>query len=193
LKQNPLGTRAIRINAATLAGAVLMAGYLSAAFISAPLKARPSHRNEIQQDSNKAQGGNVAAQHASGPFEVKLVPQGTPDKAEGSTLARMSLDKQYHGGLEATAKGEMLTAGTEVQGSAGYVAIERVTGMLNGRTGSFVLQHCGRLTRGAPVQNITVVPDSGSEQLTGITGKLTVIIEGGKHSYEFEYELPPTH
>lgn len=135
----------------------------------------------------------MAAQHASGPFEVKLVPQGAPDKTEGSTLARMSLDKQYHGGLEATAKGEMLTAGTEVQGSAGYVAIERVTGTLNGRTGSFVLQHCGTLTRGAPVLNITVVPDSGSGQLSGITGKLTVIIESGKHSYEFEYELPPAH
>ncbi len=134
----------------------------------------------------------MAAQHASGTFEVKLVPQGIPDKAEGSTLARMSLDKQYRGGLEATAKGEMLTAGTEVQGSAGYVAIERATGTLNGRTGSFVLQHSGTLTRGAPMQNITVVPDSGSGQLTGITGKLTVIIEGGKHSYEFEYELPHT-
>ncbi len=134
----------------------------------------------------------MAAQHASGTFDVKLVPQGTPDKAEGSTLARMSLDKQYHGGLEATAKGEMLTTGTEVQGSAGYVAIERVTGTLNGRTGSFVLQHSGTLTRGAPIQNITVVPDSGSGQLTGITGKLTVIVDGGKHSYEFEYELPHT-
>jgi autotransporter translocation and assembly factor TamB len=175
-----------------LAGAVLVAGCLSAAFISAPLKARSSHENEIQQDANKAQGGNVAAQHASGPFEVKLAPQGTPDKAEGSTLARMSLDKQYHGGLEATAKGEMLTAGTNVQGSAGYVAIERVTGTLNGRTGSFVLQHSGTLTRGAATQNITVVPDSGSGQLVGITGKLTVIIEGGKHSYEFEYTLPHT-
>src|SRR5580700_1003446 len=161
-----------------------MAGYLSAAFISAPLKARPSHRNEIQQDSSKAQGGSVAAQHASGPFEVKLVPQGTPDKAEGSTLARMSLDKQYHGALEATAKGEMLSAGTEVQGSAGYVAIERVTGTLNGKTGSFVLQHNATLTRGSPSLNIIVVPDSGSGQLVGITGKLNVTIEGGKHSYD---------
>ena len=134
----------------------------------------------------------MATQHASGPFDVKLVPQGTPDKAEGSTLARISLDKQYHGGLEAMAKGEMLTAGTDVQGSAGYVAIERVTGTLNGRTGSFVLQHSATLTRGAPVLNITVVPDSGSGQLVGITGKLAVIIETGKHSYEFEYALPQT-
>ncbi len=132
----------------------------------------------------------MATQHASGPFDVKLAAQGTPDKADGSTLARMSIDKHYHGDLEAIAKGEMLTAGTEVQGSAGYVAIERVTGTLKGRSGSFVLQHSATLTRGVPVQNITVVPDSGSGQLTGITGKLTVIIEGGKHSYEFEYSLP---
>jgi hypothetical protein len=149
-----------------------------------------SGKKHAGPQNESGRGQPVTTQKASGPFEVKLVPQGTPDKAEGSTLARMSLDKQYHGGLEATAKGEMLTAGTDVQGSAGYVAIERVTGTLNGRAGSFVLQHSGTLTRGAPVQNITVVPDSGSGQLVGITGKLTVIIEGGKHSYEFEYELP---
>ena len=86
------------------------------------------------------------ARRQCGPFDVKLVPQGTPDKAEGSTLARMSLNKQYHGDLEATAKGEMLTAGTDVQGSAGYVAIDRITGTLNGRTGSFVLQHSGKIS-----------------------------------------------
>lgn len=136
-------------------------------------------------------GAAVATHHASGPFEVKLVAQGAPDKAQGSTLARMSIDKEYHGGLEATAKGEMLTAGTEVKGSAGYVAIERVTGTLNSRAGSFVLQHSGTLTRGAPEQKITVVPDSGTGQLVGLAGKLTVIIEDGKHTYEFEYSLPP--
>ena len=136
-------------------------------------------------------GGAVTTLHATGPFDVKVVPQGTPDKAEGSTLARMSIEKQYHGALEASAKGEMLSAGTEVQGSAGYVAIERVTGTLNGKTGSFVLQHNATLSRGAPSLNIVVVPDSGSGQLVGITGKLNVIIEGGKHSYDFEYTLPP--
>jgi hypothetical protein len=145
----------------------------------------------VMQDAGQ-KGAAVAAQNASGPFDVKLVAQGNPDKAEGSTLARMSIEKQYHGGLEASAKGEMLTAGTDVKGSAGYVAIERVTGTLNGRTGSFVLQHSGTLTRGAPEQNITVVPDSGTGQLAGLAGKLTVIIEAGKHSYEFEYTLPTT-
>jgi hypothetical protein len=130
------------------------------------------------------------AGHASGPFDVKLVPQGPGDIAEGSALGRMSIDKQYHGDLEAVGKGEMLTAGTDVKGSAGYVAIERVTGMLQGRKGSFVLQHSGTLTRGAPQQSITVVPDSGTGQLVGLTGKLTVIIADGKHSYDFDYTLP---
>ena len=139
-----------------------------------------------------AQNGAPVTKHAIGPFDVKLAPQGEDDKAEGSTLARYSLDKQYHGDLDATAKGTMLTAGTDVKGSAGYVAIERVTGKLNGLTGSFVLQHNGTLTRGAPVQSITVVPDSGTGQLVGLTGKLTVIIEAGKHSYSFDYTLPET-
>jgi hypothetical protein len=137
-----------------------------------------------------AQNGVPVTKHATGPFDVKLAPQGEDDKAEGSTLARYSLDKQYHGDLDATAKGTMLTAGTDVKGSAGYVAIERVTGKLNGLTGSFVLQHSGTLTRGAPVQSITVVPDSGTGQLVGLAGKLTVIIDSGKHSYSFDYTLP---
>jgi len=130
------------------------------------------------------------ATHASGTFEVKLVPQPPDDKAEGSNLGRMSIDKQFHGDLEGTAKGQMLTAGTDVKGSAGYVAIERVTGTLHGRSGSFVLQHSGSLTRGAAQQSITVVPDSGSGQLVGLAGKMTVTIVDGKHSYDFEYTLP---
>src|ERR1700676_3265806 len=87
---------------------------------------------------------------ARGTFEVKLVPQSPGDKAEGSTLGRMSIDKQFHDDLEATSKGEMLTAGTDVKGSAGYVAIEKVSGSLHGRSGTFVLQHSGTMTRGAP-------------------------------------------
>ena len=140
-------------------------------------------------DTNSApQGAHMM--EAKGTFEVKLEPQGDSDKATGSTMARMSIDKTYHGNLEGSAKGTMLTAGTDVKGSAGYVAIERITGTLNGKTGSFVLQHSGTLTRGAPVQNITVVPDSGTGQLTGITGKFLVIIADGKHSYQFDYALP---
>ena len=124
---------------------------------------------------------------ASGTFEVKMTPQ--DDKSEDASLGRMLLDKQFHGDLEATGKGQMLTAMTPVQGSAGYVAIEKVSGTLKGRTGTFVLQHTGTMTRGEQQLSITVVPDSGTGQLAGITGRMDIKIEGGKHSYEFEYIL----
>jgi Protein of unknown function (DUF3224) len=140
--------------------------------------------------TNAAQKGGVMAGHASGTFEVKLTPQSPDDKAEGSTLSRMTIDKQFYGDLEATAKGQMLTAGTDVKGSAGYVAIERITGTLAGRSGSFVLQHSGTMARGALQQNITVVPDSGTGQFVGLAGKMTINIDTGKHSYDFEYMLP---
>jgi hypothetical protein len=102
----------------------------------------------------------------------------------------MSIDKQFHGDLEATSKGEMLAAMTETKGSAGYVAIERVTGALHGRTGAFVLQHSGTMNRGAASLSVTVVPDSGTDKLAGLSGKMAIQVEGGKHSYEFEYTLP---
>lgn len=131
--------------------------------------------------------------HASGRFEVKLVPQ-KPDNeaAVSANLGRMSIDKKFSGDLEATSKGEMLSAMTEVKGSAGYVAIERVSGTLQGRTGTFVLQHTGTMTRGTPELGITVVPDSGTGQLVGLTGTMTIKIEEGKHFYEFDYALPET-
>jgi hypothetical protein len=124
---------------------------------------------------------------ASGTFEVKLTPQATEDAGSGITRARMSIDKQFHGDLEATSKGEMLSAVTSVKGSAGYVALEQVTGTLHGLTGTFVLQHTGIMTRGAPQLTITVVPDSGTDQLTGLTGQMRINIVDGKHFYEFEY------
>lgn len=102
----------------------------------------------------------IAPFHATGTFEVKLVPQGAEDKGEGSTLGRLSLDKQFHGDLEGTGKGEMLTGLTDVNGSAGYVAIERVTGTLHGRRGSFVLLHRGIMARGAQDSSRTPVPVS---------------------------------
>ena len=126
--------------------------------------------------------------HASGTFEVKLSPQATDDKGD-PLLGRMSLDKQFHGDLEATSKGEMLSAGTNVKGSGGYVAIEQVSGTLQGRKGSFVLQHSGTMTRGVPQLSISVVPDSGTGQLTGLTGKMNINIVDGKHFYDFEYAL----
>lgn len=137
-----------------------------------------------------AQKGTDMTKHATGAFDVKVIAEGTDDKAEGSTLGRMSIDKQYHGGLDGTSKGQMLTAGTDVKGSAGYVAMERFTGTLNGRKGSFVLQHTGTMNRSALQLSVTVVPDSGTDQLAGITGKMAIIIADGKHSYDFEYTLP---
>ncbi len=101
----------------------------------------------------------------------------------------MSIDKAFQGDLEATSKGAMLSAMGAVKGSAGYVAMELVTGTLSGRAGSFVLQHSGTMTRGVPEQSVTVVPDSGTGDLTGISGRMTIVIEGGKHSYVFEYSV----
>jgi hypothetical protein len=127
--------------------------------------------------------------HASGPFEVKLTPQ--DDKSGDTGLARMTIDKQFHGDLEATSQGQMLSAMTAVQGSAGYVAIEKVSGKLKGRTGTFVLQHTGVMNRGVPQLTITVVPDSGTGELEGLSGTMSInIAPGGKHSYDFEYTLP---
>jgi len=125
----------------------------------------------------------------SGTFEVKLNPQPLHDGAAEATLGRLSIDKQYQGELAATGKGEMLSAGTSVKGSAGYVAIEQVKGTLHGRAGTFVLQHSGTMNRGAPQLSVTVVPDSGTGQLVGLAGKMTINIAEGKHSYDFEYTL----
>ena len=129
---------------------------------------------------------------ASGTFEVKLVPQASDDKAEGTPLGRMSIDKQFRGDLEATGKGEMLTAVTSVKGSAGYVAIERVSGTLHGRRGTFVLQHSGTMTHGTPQLSVTVVPDSGTGELVGLAGRMTINMADGKHSYDFEYTIAET-
>lgn len=135
------------------------------------------------------QNGAAVATHATGTFDVKLNPQATDDKAEGSALGRMSIDKAFHGDLDGASKGEMLTAGTSVKDSAGYVAIERVTGSLQGRRGTFALQHSGTMNRGKPQLSIGVVPDSGTGQLVGLSGTMTINIVDGKHFYEFDYTL----
>ena len=126
--------------------------------------------------------------HAAGPFDVNVTSQ--DDNSEDPLLNRMLLDKHYHGDLDATGKGQMLTAGTSVKGSGAYVAIEKVTGTLQGHTGTFVLQHTGVMNNNAPQLTISVVPDSGTGQLAGVAGKMTIkIAPDGKHSYEFEYTL----
>jgi hypothetical protein len=128
---------------------------------------------------------------AHGTFTVNIIPQPPEEKIEGLTpLGRMLIEKQFHGDLEAASRGQMLTGMAEVKGSGAYVAIERVTGTLNGRSGSFILHHLGLMVRGVPQLNITVVPDSGTRALTGIAGTMTITIADGKHAYDFAYTLP---
>jgi len=126
---------------------------------------------------------------ARGDFVVTLTPQSTDEITGASTLARLAIDKQFTGDLIGVSKGEMLSAGTPTKGSAGYVAIERVSGALHGRTGTFVLQHSGTMTRGSPELTVSVVPDSGSGELTGLSGTMRIIIDGKRHSYEFDYTI----
>jgi uncharacterized protein DUF3224 len=126
--------------------------------------------------------------HASGTFEVNLVPQ--KPEAESANLGRMSIDKHFQGDLHATSKGEMLSAMGEVKGSAGYVAIERMSGFLHGRKGTFVLMHAGTMTRGVAQLSVTVVPDSATGELAGLGGSMAIKIEEGKHFYDFVYTPP---
>ena len=127
---------------------------------------------------------------ASGTFDVTLVPQPPDAGSVDGAPARLSIDKQFHGDLEATSQGQMLAAGTAVKGSAGYVALERVTGALRGRSGAFTLQHSGTMTRGEAQLTITVVPDSATDQLAGLAGRMAITIADKKHSYDFDYTLP---
>ncbi|MCP9290438.1 DUF3224 domain-containing protein [Gracilimonas sediminicola] len=126
----------------------------------------------------------------SGEFEVKLNPiEAYAEGAKGISLNRMSIDKTFYGDLNATSKGEMLSAMTPVKGSAGYVAMEQVTGTLSGKKGSFVLQHYGIMNKGEQELILEVVPNSGTDDLKGLSGKMAINIADGKHFYEFEYEL----
>ena len=125
---------------------------------------------------------------ARGTFEVKLIPPGQDD--ESHSMGRLTIDKEFQGDLTAISKGQMLSFRSGVQGSAGYVAMERVEGSLEGRRGSFVLQHSGTMTRGEPQLSVSVVPDSGTDELVGLAGKMAINIIDGRHDYEFEYTLP---
>lgn len=128
-------------------------------------------------------------QRASGPFEVTLAPLASAWAGDAAPLARMSIEKQFTGELSATSHGEMLSASGSVKGSAGYVAMENVTGTLHGRAGSFVLQHSATMNRGVPSLSITVVPDSGTGELAGLTGSMQIIIDNKRHSYIFDYSF----
>ena len=128
-------------------------------------------------------------QHARGPFDVKLGKLDPYNASEGAGMARMSIDKQFHGELDAASRGEMLSCGS-AKDSGGYVAIERVSGSLHGRQGTFALQHNATMTRGTPALNIIVVPGSGTGELAGLSGRMNIVIAAdGAHSYEFEYSL----
>jgi len=145
------------------------------------------------QDSSAVNKGEVMTTRATGTFEVKLTPQAQEDKTEDANLGRMLIDKQFHGDLEGTSKGQMLSAMTAVKGSGVYVAIEMVSGTLHGRKGTFMLHHTGIMTHNVPQLSVTVVPDSGAGELEGLSGKMNIIIADGKHSYEFDYTLPEKH
>ena len=126
---------------------------------------------------------------AKGSFDVKMTPLTWSESAVDHALNRFSLEKTFHGDIEGTSQGQMLSAGTNEKGSAGYVAIEKVTGTLHGRNGSFMMQHNGIMNRGVPQLSIVIVPDSGTGDLTGLAGALTIHIADGKHSYELAYTL----
>ncbi len=135
---------------------------------------------------------SIMSQVASGSFEVTLTPQPAGDHPDDSAVGRLTIDKQFHGDLSATSRGQMLAARTAVDNSAGYVAIERVTGALGGRSGSFVLQHTGVMDRGASQLQITIVPDSATDELAGLAGTMSIGQQDGKHSYTLRYTLPDT-
>jgi len=161
---------------AGLAVLVLAAGTTTFAAAQTPSAPKPA-----------APIGSPMTATATGPFDVKMTPQPGVTEAVG----RFGLDKTYHGDIEATAAGEMIAVRTAEKGSAGYVALEKVTGTLAGRTGSFALQHWGMMDKGTPDLKIVVVPDSGTDGLTGLSGTMTIDVQpGGKHVYTFTYTLP---
>lgn len=130
------------------------------------------------------------ATRVSGSFEVKMVPLEPSETIKEAAIGRMSLEKRYDGELDAVGRGEMLTVHGAVDGSAGYVAIERVIGTLQGRAGGFALQHNGIMNRGEPSLYVVVVPDSGTGELAGLSGRMSLSNNNGEHAYEFEFELP---
>lgn len=132
----------------------------------------------------------MSAHQARGDFDVTVTPQAGEAGVGDESIGRMALSKQFHGDLDASASGQMLATRTATPGSAAYVALDRVTGRLHGRSGGFSLQHAGTMDRGAPTLEIRIVPDSGSGELVGISGQLRIHVDGARHSYELDYELP---
>jgi len=149
-----------------------------------------AHAGAQAPDSQRVKKDPHMTRHAEGTFDVKNAPLAADDATQGTPIGRYGLDKQFHGDLEGTSKGEMMGAGDPGKGTAGYVAMEYVTGTLGGHTGSFALQHSGTMEGGKFNLNVVVVPGSGTGALAGISGTMNIIIAAGKHSYQFEYTLP---
>jgi hypothetical protein len=175
-----------------------MAGAICASIAAATLTFAQVHQqNPASIPPGKAmtdQTAKSATHRATGTFDVKVTPQTADDyTAAGTLLSRSTIDKQFHGDLEATSKGQMLAGGDYSTGSAGYVAMERVTGTLSGHNGAFLLQQSATMDHNVPSLSITVVPGSGSGQLAGISGMMNIRIEGGKHFYDFDSSLPDLH
>jgi hypothetical protein len=169
----------------------LRTGIAAACMLPLVLSAVPARSQTNPTSPAPATKEAVKSRHATGTFVVNIDPQPVDEKAGGTAIGRLLLYKQFHGDLEATSRGTMLAAGTGSKGSSGgYVALEIVTASLKGRTGTFVLQHTGIMDRGTPSLSVTVVPDSGTGQLVGLVGKMTINIVDGKHSYDLEYSLP---
>jgi hypothetical protein len=162
-----------------------------ALLIACPIAGRAGQANHDIATSNRGAG---VAMHARGTFVVKINPAEAAALSQEAGIGRMTIDKTFSGDLEGTSKGEMLSPGTESTGAMAYVAMERVTGKLNARSGSFLLMHNASMLKSDPasgVMQVTVVPHSGTDGLVGLSGKLTITIDAGKHSYDLEYELPP--
>jgi hypothetical protein len=198
-KPDPMGVIELKYDASkqTLTGETQTARYrllweftIKGSLMEGTLSVLPektiSRRIKVQKNESPPKEATMT-NHATGTFEVKLTPQ--DDKSDDKSRGRMTIEKQWHGDLEGTSKGQMLTGGDVTKGSAGYVAIEKFSGTLKGRKGTFILQHSATMTRGEGQLTITVVPDSGTDQLEGLMGKLMIKIADGKHSYDFEYEL----
>jgi hypothetical protein len=168
----------LRLSLCALASIFLSAGLL-------PCAGAQTHSASGQHKKDK-----LMAMHAEGSFDVKSTLLPADDATTGTSIGRVALDKQFHGDLDAASKGEMLGAGNPATGTAGYVAMEQVTGTLHGKSGSFALEHKGTLEGGKFEPNVTVVPGSGTGELTGIAGDMTITIAAGKHSYSFDYTLP---
>lgn len=164
-------------------------GGFSLILVTALTFAQEDRAPDGDKETDMGQRETVKSQSASGTFEVELGQLPMLEADDGIGFGRMSISKRFEGDLEGTSKGQMMSAMTGVKGSAGYVAIEQVSGTLKGRRGTFVLQHSSTMQRGEPEQSIIVVPDSGTGELVGLAGSMTIEITGGEHRYSFEYRL----